>query len=119
MSNTKIFFAIFSCIIFCGVLYYLAASCSPKTEQTTNEDIEKKIELLEKKIDSLSLKRDSIQSVIDTSKVKIVEIHEEYNKIRTNIIYQSVDSDYIQFAKYCADNKRLLDINNTSGVENN
>ena len=113
----RIFFWVLLCILIGGILYYIKSN--PGTPSNTNEVIEKKIDILEGKIDSLSLQRDSIRSIIDTSRVKIVEIHEEYNKVRTNIIYQPVDSDYVQFTKYCADNEGLLDINNTSATEDN
>lgn len=117
--DKKFLFIIFLAILFIGGLYYWGVKHSPKINTVSNEDIERKIELLEKKIDSLSLVRDSIRSVIDTTKVKIIEIHEEYNKVRTNIIYQPVDSDYSQFTKYCADHEGLLNPNNTSAAENN
>lgn len=117
--DKKFLFIIFLAILFIGGLYYWGVTRSPKINTVSNEDIERKIELLEKKIDSLSLVRDSIRSVIDTTKVKIIEIHEEYNKVRTNIIYQPVDSDYSQFTKYCADHEGLLNPNNTSAAENN
>ena len=117
--DKKFLFIIFLAILFIGGLYYWGVTHSPKINTVTNEDIERKIELLEKKIDSLAYIRDSIRSVIDTTKVKIIEIHEEYNKVRTNIIYQPVDSDYSQFTKYCADHEGLLNPNNTSAAENN
>lgn len=119
MTDKKLFFIIFLCLLLVGGIYYCAVKYSPKIKTVTNEDIERKIELLEKKIDSLSLVRDSIRSVIDTTKIKIIEIHEEYNKVRTNIIYQPVDSDYSQFTKYCADHEGLLNPDNTSAAENN
>lgn len=117
--DKKFLFIIFLGILFIGGIYYWGVTRSPKIKTVSNEDIERKIELLEKKIDSLAYIRDSIRSVIDTTKVKIIEIHEEYNKVRTNIIYQSVDSDYVQFTKYCADHKGLLNPDNTSAAENN
>lgn len=113
----RIFFWILLCILIGGILYFI--KLNPGNPPNGNEVIEKKIDILEGKINSLSLQRDNIRSIIDTSRVKIVEIHEEYNKVRTNIIYQPVDSDYVQFTKYCADNEGLLDINNTSATENN
>lgn len=119
MTDKKLLFVIFLCMLFIGGLYYWGVKYSPKINTVSNEDIERKIELLEKKIDSLSLVRDSIRSVIDTTRIKIIEIHEEYNKVRTNIIYQPVDSDYSQFTKYCADHEGLLNPNNTSAAENN
>lgn len=119
MTDKKLFFIVFLCALLVGGIYYCTVKYSPKIKTVSNEDIERKIELLEKKIDSLSLVRDSIRSVIDTTKVKIIEIHEEYNKVRTNIIYQPVDSDYSQFTKYCADHEGLLNPNNTSAAENN
>ena len=119
MTDKKLLFVIFLCLLLIGGLYYWGVKHSPKVNTVSNEDIERKIELLEKKIDSLSLVRDSIRSVIDTTKIKIIEIHEEYNKVRTNIIYQPVDSDYSQFTKYCADHEGLLNPNNTSAAENN
>ena len=119
MTDKKILFAIILATLFIGGLYYWGVTRSPKIKTVSNEDIERKIELLEKKIDSLAYIRDSIRSVIDTTKVKIIEIHEEYNKVRTNIIYQPVDSDYSQFTKYCADHEGLLNPNNASAAENN
>lgn len=113
----RIFFWILLCILIGGILYFI--KLNPGTPPNTNEVIEKKIDVLEGKIDSLSFQRDSIRSIIDTSRVKIIEIHEEYNKIRTNIIYQPVDSDYVQFTKYCTDNEGLLNINNASATEDN
>ena len=119
MTDKKFFLILVLALIFCGGLYYWGVTHSPNSNNVTNEDIEQKIEILEKKIDSLSFVRDSIRSVIDTSKVEIIKIHEEYNKVRTNVIYQPVDSDYSQFSKYCADNERLLDPNYTSTTEDN
>ena len=117
--DKKFLFIIFLGILFIGGIYYWGVTRSPKIKTVSNEDIERKIELLEKKIDSLAYIRDSIRSVIDTSKVEIIKIHEEYNKVRTNVIYQPVDSDYSQFSKYCADNDRLLDPNYTSTTKDN
>ena len=113
----RIFFWILLCILIGGILYYVKSNSG--NPPNTNEVIEKKIDILEGKIDSLSLQRDSIRSIIDTSRVKIIEIHEEYNKVRTNIIYQPVDSDYVQFSKYCSDNRGLLDISNASTTKDN
>lgn len=110
MSSKNILFTAIFYIIVCGTIYFIAVKCTP--QPMNNENIEKKLEILERKIDSLSFARDSIRAVIDTAKVKIIEIHEEYNKIHTNIIHQPVDSDYVQFSKYCSDNKGLLNINN-------
>jgi hypothetical protein len=103
-------------IILCVGFYYFVLKKDPPS---SNSEVEKKIDLIERKIDSLSLKRDSIQSIIDTSRVKIIEIHEEYSKTHTNIVYQPVDSDYVQFAKYCSDNQGLLNPNYTTTAEDN
>ena len=103
-------------IILCIGFYYFVLKKDPIP---SNQEVEKKIDLIERKIDSLSLKRDSIQSIIDTSRVKIIEIHEEYNKTHTNIVYQPVDSDYIQFTKYCSDNEGLLNPNYPTTVKDN
>jgi archaellum component FlaF (FlaF/FlaG flagellin family) len=117
--DKKVFFCLLIALIFFGLLYYFAVKYSPKVDTVSNEELKHQIELLEGKINDLSSKRDSIKSSIDTSNVKIIEIHEEYNKVRTNIIYQPVDSDYVQFSKYCSDNRGLLDISNASTTKDN
>lgn len=72
---------------------------------------------MERKIDKLSYQRDSLRSVVDTAKVEVIKIHEEYNKVRTNIIYQPVDSDIVFFTRYVSENSRLLDSNNSKATE--
>lgn len=87
-------------------------------EDILSTKITKEINQLEKKIDNLKLERDSLQSIIDTTRVEVIKIHEEYNKVRTNIIYQPIDSDIIFFSRYVADNEGLLNNDYSETIEN-
>lgn len=118
MKDLKIYIVLLLGIVFCVGIYLWGVYGSPEIPSDIDV-LNSKIDSLEHKIDSLNIKRDSIRLIVDTSKVKIIEIHEKYNKIHTNIVYQPVDSDYVQFAKYCSDNRGLLNISDSSAIEDN
>lgn len=86
----------------------------PKT--VSNEEL---LQSLSNKIDSIKEYRDSLQIVVDTSKVKIIEIEKRYETVRDRIISQSVDSDCITFANYISNYSGLSDNNNSSTTESN
>ena len=87
-------------------------------ENNSNIELIKKINNLERKIDRLSYQRDSLWSIIDTAKVEVIKIHEEYSKVRIDIIHQPVDSDIVFFTRYVSNNEGLLNSNNSKTTEN-
>lgn len=85
----------------------------------TNYELLQSIDSLRTKVDSLKNHRDSLQSVVDTNKVKVIEIEKRYETIRNRIITQSVDSDCITFANYLSNYQRLSSGNNSTTTKDN
>ena len=83
----------------------------------TNYELLQSIDSLRTKVDSLKNHRDSLQSIVDTSKVKVIELEKRYETIRDRIITQSVDSDCITFANYISNYQRLPSSNNSTAVK--
>ena len=79
---------------------------------------EDRIDLLLKKVDSLIHKKDSLELIIDSTKVKIVEVSKHYEETRNNIIVQPVDSDVVMFSNYISEYyRRLNDLNKSYAIK--
>jgi len=84
-----------------------------------DKELVESIKSLENKIDSISNIRDSLILVVDTTKVKIIELEKKHETIRDSIITQSVNSDCISFSEYISKyNNRLSSSNNTQSIKN-
>lgn len=103
-------------ILFIAFISWRLYNYSPP-ENISNVELIKEINNLERKIDKLSYKRDSLWSIVDTAKVEVIKIHEEYNKVRTNIIYQPLDSDIVFFTRYVSEHEGLLNSDNTQTIK--
>lgn len=107
MKDRNIIIAVLLVIIILLGLQQYAIRINPP------DDIEGRLELIETKIDSISNIRDSLLIIVDTTKVKIIELERTHEKIRDSIIVQSVDDDCILFSKYISEyNNRLTNTNN-------
>lgn len=84
-----------------------------------NDELLQSIDSLKIKIDALENYRTDLQSIVDTTKVKIVEVEKRYETVRDRIITQSVDSDCITFSNYLSNYKGFFGNNNSSTVEGN
>ena len=82
----------------------------------SNEEL---LQSLNNKIDSLTNYKDSLKIIVDTNKVKIIEIEKKYETIRDRISTQSVDSDCITFSNYISNYQGLVSSNNSSTAESN
>lgn len=80
----------------------------------SNEEL---LQSVSNKIDSLTHYKDSLKIVVDTNKVKIIEVEKKYETIRDRIITQSVDSDCITFSNYISNYQGLISNNNSSTTE--
>lgn len=87
-----------------------------RTIDISNEEL---LQSINARIDSLENYRDSLKIVIDTNKVKIIEVEKQYETIRDRIITQSVDSDCITFSNYVSNYQGLISNNNSSTAESN
>ena len=102
------------------IISLLVIQCIFISKQKSKEvDYVKLIDSINIKIDSLQNKRDSLILIVDTNKVKIIEVEKRYETIRDRIITQSVDSDCITFSNYLSNYQRLSGNNNSTTVKNN
>lgn len=104
-----------------GLLYiqYKAVKNSLESKHNNEEELLHTVEVLNSKIDSLKDYRDSLKIVIDTNKVKIIEVEKRYETIRDRIITQSVDSDCITFSNYISNYQGFISNNNSSTIKGN
>lgn len=87
--------------------------------EVSNYKLLQSLNSLENEFDLLKISLDSVQEVIDTNKVKVIEVERKYETIRNHIIIQSMDSDCITFANYISNYKRRLsDSTNSRAIKN-
>ena len=77
----------------CCIILIIINLCGKRKSNTTNK-------INNDTIVQLIRSRDSIHKVIDTSRVKIITIHEQCKTIVNTITKQSVDSDLVFFTNY-------------------
>ena len=106
-SKTVILIAALCLIALLAFQQYLIHKRLKEIPEISNYELLRSIDSLKTKIDSLKDYRDSLQAVVDTNKVKIVEVEKRYETIRDRIITQSVDSDCIMFSKYLSNYQGL------------
>ena len=87
--------------------------------EVSNYELLRSIDSLKTKIDSLKNYRDSLQAVVDTNKVKIIEVEKRYETIRDRIINQSVDSDCVTFSNYISNYQGLPSSYNSTTIKDN
>lgn len=107
----SVFFLI-SIVHICGMLH-----SSPNKD--LKYELVQSIDSLRIKIDSLSNYRSSLKTIVDTNKVRIIEVEKRYETIRNHIITQSVDSDCITFSNYLSNYQRFSSVDNSSTIEGN
>lgn len=111
--------AIFVVILIASQQYLIYRQLKDTLPEVSNYELLQSIDSLKTKIDSLKDYRDSLRSVIDTNKVKIVEVEKRYETIRDRIITQSVDSDCTTFSNYLSNYQGLSSNNHFSAAKDN
>lgn len=117
-ENLKIICISIISIVFC-ISIYLWGHYSSNNINSSETSIITKIDSLESKIDSIKDSRIKIKTVIDSDKIHLKIIHEEYTKTINTIIHQPSGADYNDITEYIEHYARQHDSINSKTSKNN
>lgn len=118
-ENLKIICIFIISIVFCISIYLWAHYSSNNNIDSSETSIITKIDSLESKIDSIKDSRIKIKTVIDSDKIHLKIIHEEYTKTINTIIHQPSGADYNDITEYIEHYARQHDSINSKTSKNN
>lgn len=109
---------VFLCVV--NLIFGIIILFTPIHTEYNPSKYTNKIDSLEVELNYWKLKKDSINNIIDTVNTNIYYIEKDYEKVRDNIINNSISDDYLFFTDYLRKNKERLDsINNLKSAKGN
>lgn len=114
MNTDKVILVVAIVIIVILVSIQYVAIKNSTTNNVTNYELLQSIDSLRYKIDSLEFSREKLRTVVDTNKVKIIEIEKKYETVRNHIITQSIDSDCVFFSNYLSNYSGFISGNDST-----
>lgn len=109
----KVYKIIFVLSLLANIILGFTLCSKPKSLPFDTSKYIATIDSLELELSKIVNERELVKDKIDSVSVQLNSVEEDYEKVRTNIMFNSTSEDYLFFIRYLEDNRVRFDsINN-------